>query len=153
MPGMTAHPESQQATARIRRFTAGWVLGFAVCAPAYAASARMQVSVTVVEAVKVNALIGVPIDVADLIAAWNAAPSTNAGEMPLRLPNLLAPSDAAVGPAFDPGAASTFVQSPADVDRDDEGVLQRGLVVAVSAIRYESSESHAAQLSITVAFN
>jgi len=153
MPGMTARPESRFMNAQIRRAVGGLLLGFVASAPAFAASAKAQASVTIAEAVHVNGLIGVPVTNADLIAAWRAAPATNTGMMPLRLPSLLMPAQAAAGPAFDPAAAATLAQAGTDVDRADDGVLQPGLVAAISAIRYESGEGHAAQLSITVAFN
>jgi len=156
MQGMTARPETRFIEAQIRCVVGGLLLGLVASAPAMAATAKAQASVTIVAPVHVNGLIGVPVTNADLVAAWYAAPGTNAGTMPLRLPSVLMPADpaeSARGPAVDPAAARTLAQAEADADRPDDGELQPGLVAAISAIRYESGEGHAAQLSITVAFN
>ncbi|MBV8603126.1 MAG: hypothetical protein JO224_00420 [Pelomonas sp.] len=156
---MAARPESATASTRLRRGAGGLLIGlvagiFGAAETADAAGAKAQARATVIEAIHVNGLIGVPVTAADLIVAWRAAPGTNSGLPALRLPALLLPDDAAgATPAYDAAFARTLGSVAAVAGAPVDAVLQHGLVAAVSAITYEPGEGHAAQLSITVAFN
>ena len=166
MPSMTARLKSQAARSLARQMlqrAGGLALGLAVGMNANTASAASGVaraSATVIEPVPVNTMIGVPVTVAELLAAWHAAPGPVTGAYPIRLPDVYAPADpltpqqtfaASTGPQ-EALTLSGAARMPFDV-QPAVGQLQFGIVAAVSAVTSSEADHHDALLFITVAFN
>jgi hypothetical protein len=150
--------------------TLGLALGLLGSPPALAAGATARASATVVEAVKVNAWLGVPVNVQDLLLAANAPAGPGTGALVPRLPGPLPPE---AGCPWLPEAQRppppevqclrpTWIASALDarqafgidsVPSPEAALLPRGLAAAVSAAAGDSGGDGGPPLVITVAFN
>ncbi|HEY4082966.1 MAG TPA: hypothetical protein VGM81_19965 [Burkholderiaceae bacterium] len=158
---MTARLKPQATRSLALQFlqgASGLALGLAVgMNNAYAGSGIARASATVIEPVPVNTLIGVPVTVADLLAAWHGASGPMTGAYPIRLPDVFAPAEAqtpqqALVASLE--SQEALLLSEATRMQADGGQLQFGIVAAVSASTSPEADNHdAQQLFITVAFN
>ena len=123
---------------------AGMALSLAL-APGHAgaASATARVYANVVEPINVVELLGVPLSLAEVVAALQGAPGVNAGVLSIRLAGPLPPAVAPPGPDTSAQAAAIAAATRAG----HSGVLLGGLAAAVSL------SADGASPSITVAFN
>ena len=156
---MTGHlkPQAPRSLAlQILQVASGLAMGLAVGMNASAGTGIARASATVIEPVPVNTLIGVPVTVPDLLAAWHARPGPMTGAYPIRLPDVFPPADAltpqqALVASLGPQEALTL--SEATQMHSDVGQLQFGIVAAVSASTSPEADNHDTLLFITVAFN
>jgi len=122
-------------------------------APTLAAGAAARASVNVVEAVRVNAWLGVPVSVQDLLLAQNAPAGPGTGALVPRVPGPTPPAALRLLPPWITGALDARESFGIDlVPAPDAAMLPRGLAAAVSAEAVDAGDG-GPPLVITVAFN
>jgi len=129
------------------------VLALAAGRPVDAASAGASVTARVTQSVVVQALLGAPLSINDILDALRAPAGPSTGSVLIRLAQIApALTQGVAAPGFVPDAAPGMQAALAGaLTLPLSGTLQRELVAAVSLIGQEAGTD--AQPSITVAFN
>lgn len=136
----------------------GLALGLAAAScTADAATARASANATVMAIVPVNTFfLGTPVTVRDLLAAWHGPAGPQTGAYPIRLPDVAPPDEplsAEQRLAARLSPEESLVWSEARTMQIDAGLLQAGLVAAVSAVSNPEDDDHGTLLFVTIAFN
>ncbi len=138
----------------------GLALGLAAAtssADAASSSARASANATVMAIVPVNTFfLGTPVTVRDLLAAWHGPAGPQTGGYPIRLPDVVPPDEplgASQRLAAHMSSEESLVWSEARTVQIDVGLLQAGLVAAVSAVSNPEDDDHGTLLFVTIAFN